>query len=182
MTDASAAATMATASACTLEEHLGYVRSASGIEITSLVSNAIGPSQLPLAYLNQLCDEDRITASRVCLLAWAVTGGTQIPRELQLRACLAIALNLLLDDPHDNYVSITISPLKRLQMTQVNDFKLSNGLQIGINEDTPREDAFWNVSTILQLVDFLRELISPRNTFITSKPEALDELVTSSQC
>ena len=82
-------AMMAAATACTLIEYLTYVRSASSVEITSLISNTISPSKLPLAYLNQLCDEDRITASRACLLAQAVTGGTQIPRELQLQACLA---------------------------------------------------------------------------------------------
>ena len=71
-------------------------------------------------------------------LAWAVIGGTQAPRELQLRSCLAthnnqdslicagtgsgktlsIALNLLLDNPANGSISLTISPLKQLQITQ----------------------------------------------------------------
>jgi ATP-dependent helicase YprA (DUF1998 family) len=86
-----------------------------------------------------LCDNDTITVKRVCLLAWAVTSGTQVPRELQLRAFLAIhhgrdslfiagtgsgktlpiALTVLLDNPTENHLSIVISPLKRLQISQV---------------------------------------------------------------
>jgi ATP-dependent helicase YprA (DUF1998 family) len=123
----------------TLNERLGYLRAAPGDEILSLLDNVIDPTRLPLQYLAGLANEDRITAARASLLAWAVTRGTQVPRELQLRACLAtyhgqdsllnagtgsgktlpIALNLLLDDPSKNGLSLTISPLKRLQITQV---------------------------------------------------------------
>ena len=39
---------------------------------------------------------------------------------------LPIALNILLDDPAKKLVTITFSPLKRLQVTQENDFKLWN--------------------------------------------------------
>jgi ATP-dependent helicase YprA (DUF1998 family) len=95
----------------------------------------------PTVYISELCDDDAITVKRVCLLAWAVTSGTQVPRELQLRAFLAIhhgqdslfiagtgsgktlptgiALTVLLDNPAENYLSIVISPLKRLQISQV---------------------------------------------------------------
>ena len=69
---------MAPALVTTLVEYLSYIHSAAGIEITSLVFNVIRQSKLPLAYLDQLC-EDRITACRACLLAWAVTDGAQIP-------------------------------------------------------------------------------------------------------
>ena len=123
----------------TLEEYLDYVRLASGDEIMDLLSNSIDINKLPRTYLEELQQDDKITASRACLLSWAVTGGTHIPRELQLRACLAaykgqdsligagtgngktlpIVLNLLLDDPKDAGISLTISPLKRLQVTQV---------------------------------------------------------------
>jgi ATP-dependent helicase YprA (DUF1998 family) len=123
----------------TLEEHLDQLRLSPGSEIQELLANAIDSERLPIQYLGGLDDNNRITASRACLLAYAVTSGTQVPRELQLRACLAtyhghdslidagtgsgktmpIALNLLLDDPCDNKISLTISPLKRLQVTQV---------------------------------------------------------------
>ena len=123
----------------TLEEYLDYVRKAPGGEILVLLSNAININRLPTSYLDELREDDKVIASKACLLAWAVTRGVQVPRELQLRACLAtyngqdsligagtgsgktlpIALNLLLDDPKDAGISLTISPLKRLQVTQV---------------------------------------------------------------
>ena len=94
---------------------------------------------MPSDYLDQLNEKDRLTARRACLLAWFVTGGTQVPRDIQLQSCLAmfngqdslvyagtgsgktlpIALNILLEDPAKKRVTLTISPLKRLQITQV---------------------------------------------------------------
>lgn len=123
----------------TLHEHLNTIRSLSSTEIQELFKITIPSSKLPLEYLDTLQGNDLTTAHRACLLAWAVTSGTQVPRELQLRACLAthngrdslinagtgsgktlpIALNLLLDDPKAGHISLTISPLKRLQITQV---------------------------------------------------------------
>jgi len=126
-------------SVSTLEEHLDqlHLSSARGIEL--LLQNTINSEWLPLVYWNALSNEDWITASRACLLAYAVTGGTQVPRELQLQACLAtyhshdslidagtgssktlpIALNFLLDDPWLKKITLTISPLKHIQVMQV---------------------------------------------------------------
>ena len=60
---------------------------------------------------------------------------------------LPIALNFLLDDPSTEPVTLTISPLKRLQSTQADDFsKKYNVPTLTINEDTPRDDAWWDVS------------------------------------
>ncbi|KAF8224825.1 hypothetical protein L208DRAFT_1182010, partial [Tricholoma matsutake] len=77
---------------------------------------------------------------------------------LQLRSCLAthnghdslisagtgsgktlpIALNLLLDNPADGFISLMISPLKRLQITQGNDFNNKYRIPtVAINNDTP---------------------------------------------
>ncbi|KAF8241148.1 hypothetical protein L208DRAFT_11468 [Tricholoma matsutake] len=151
----------------TLEEYLDYVRKGPGDEVLALLPNAIDVNRLLTTYLGELQQDDKITVSRACLLAWAVTRGVQVPRELQLRACLAmyngrdslisagtgsgktlpIVLNLLLDDPKDAGISLTISPLKRLQVTQANDFNTNYGiLTITINDDTPREDLYWNVN------------------------------------
>ena len=84
-----------------------------------------------------------------------------VPREMQLRVVLAdvhakdalvaagtgsgktlpIALCILLDDPTANYLSITISPLKRLQVTQESDFNNRFGIPtVTINEDTSRNN------------------------------------------
>ncbi|KAH9054914.1 hypothetical protein EDB87DRAFT_1548254, partial [Lactarius vividus] len=59
---------------------------------------------------------------------------------------LSIALNVLLDDPDAHLVTLTISPLKRLQVTQETDFNSQYGIPtVVINEDTPRDDAWWSV-------------------------------------
>ena len=92
----------------------------------------------------------------------------QVPREMQLRAILSdsqgkdtlvsagtgsgkilpIALNVLLDDLDCNLVTLTLSPLKRLQVTQETDFNTRYGMPtVVINEDTLREDSWWNVCT-----------------------------------
>ena len=74
---------------------------------------------------------------------------------------LPIALCILLDDPTANYLSITISPLKRLQVTQESDFNNRFGiLTVTVNEDTPRDNEWWNVSTrnispVYTLINFL---------------------------
>jgi hypothetical protein len=60
---------------------------------------------------------------------------------------LLIAPNVLLDNPLKNLVTLVLSPLKRLQVTQETDFNSWYGIPaVVINEDTPREDAWWVVS------------------------------------
>ncbi|KAF8256918.1 hypothetical protein EI94DRAFT_1480977, partial [Lactarius quietus] len=59
---------------------------------------------------------------------------------------LPIALNVLLDDLDKQLLTVTLSPLKRLQVSQESDFNTRYGIPtVVINEDTPREDAWWNV-------------------------------------
>ncbi|KAF8233171.1 hypothetical protein L208DRAFT_1268284, partial [Tricholoma matsutake] len=72
---------------------------------------------------------------------------------------LLIALSLLLDDPANHFVSLTISPLKRLQVTQADNFNKNYRIPtIAINDDTPWEDNYWNVSYVfiffISLCDF----------------------------
>ncbi|KAG6807324.1 hypothetical protein H0H92_007998, partial [Tricholoma furcatifolium] len=150
-----------------LADTLGYVRDLPSEQLLGLLNEEIPLERLPTAYLAELEDSDRATAYRVCLLAWIVTGRTQVPRELQLRAFLAtfhsrnslistgtgcgktlvIILSLLLDDPAKHYLSITISPLKRLQVTQEADMNTRYHIPtITINEDTPHDDNFWNLN------------------------------------
>lgn len=69
------------------------------------------------------------------------TAGTESSRTLP------IVLNALLDTPHKHLVTLVILPLKHLQITQENDFNKRYGIPtVVINEDTPREDAWWTVS------------------------------------
>jgi hypothetical protein len=119
--------------------------------------------------LSSLEDADKIFCWRAILLCYKVTLGQQIPREMQLRSVLSdhhvfdcliaagtgsgktlpTALKILLDDPASSLTTITLSPLKRLQVTQENDFNSKYGIKtVVINEDTPRDDTWWEVSSI----------------------------------
>ncbi|KAF8807127.1 hypothetical protein BYT27DRAFT_7098748 [Phlegmacium glaucopus] len=61
---------------------------------------------------------------------------------------LPMALCILLDDPSANLITITISPLKHLQVTQESDFNSRFGIHtVTINEDTPRDILWWKVRT-----------------------------------
>ena len=60
---------------------------------------------------------------------------------------LPTALKILLDNPANHLITITLSLLKRLQVTQQNDFNSHYGIcTVVINEDTPRHEAWWDVS------------------------------------
>ena len=75
---------------------------------------------------------------RDCLIAAGTGSGKTLP----------IALCLLLDDPSADPIMITISPLKRLQVTQESDFNSRFQIPtVTINEDTPHDVDWWNVST-----------------------------------
>ena len=74
----------------TLEAHLEAIRLLSSEEVQDLALRVLPLDRLPLEYLYQLGDDDWTTAYyRASCLAWGVTGGILVPRELQLRSCLA---------------------------------------------------------------------------------------------
>ena len=151
-----------------LDELLAEIRGYSAQEVLDDISRLGLLSKLPATYLESLAEPDRVICFRATLLCYCVTGGTQIPREMQLRSVLAdrhgkdslvaagtgsgktlpIALNMLLDDPSKKLVTLTLSPLKRLQSTQQEDFESRYGIPtVAINEDTPRDDSWWTVSS-----------------------------------
>ncbi|SJK99128.1 uncharacterized protein ARMOST_02415 [Armillaria ostoyae] len=56
-----------------------------------------------------------------------------------------MALLILLNDDKKRVV-VTISPLKRLQVTQVSDFKSKYGINtLAINDETPRNQDYWRI-------------------------------------
>ncbi len=149
-----------------LPEHLQSLRTCSNDELNRLVSTLCLVERLPVAFLDGLTEEDKIICYRVALLCYCVTSAMQIPREMQFRVVLTdqhkkdtlvsagtgsgktlpIVLNALLDAPDKKLVTLVISPLKRLQVTQENDFNTRYGIPtVVINEDTPREDTWWTV-------------------------------------
>ena len=168
-------------------ETLQFLRTCSPSEISCLVATEIPQDHLPLTYLNSLSEEDKTVCLRATMICWVMSKFTMVPREMQLRVVLAdvhskdalvaagtgsgktlpIALCILLDDPTANYLSITISPLKRLQVTQESDFNNRFGIPtVTINEDTPHDSEWWNVSARNITPIYIHNYLS-RRMFIT---------------
>jgi hypothetical protein len=150
-----------------LDERLQFFRTCDPNELSQLISNVITDGRIPNRFLNSLNDEDRTICHRACMICWSVTGGACVPREMQLRVIIAerhgfdtlvasgtgsgktlpMALTILLDDPADHQITITISPLKRLQVTQESDFNRRYEIRtVVINDDTKSENSWWDVS------------------------------------
>ncbi|KAF8158781.1 P-loop containing nucleoside triphosphate hydrolase protein [Mycena galopus ATCC 62051] len=122
----------------------------------------IVPDRLPpRSFLLTLSPDDCVKVFRACLLVYSQTRGKIVPLQGQLEASLAsmsgrdsfviartgygktlcIAIPLLLEP---NSVTLTISPLKRLQTMQVQDFIRKYGIPtVAINEDTPSSPELW---------------------------------------
>jgi DEAD/DEAH box helicase len=117
-----------------------------------------------------------------CLLIWTLSNGLKVPREFQLRAglaavagqntvvraetgqgkTLAMAISMLL---RQNSMAIVVSPLKRLQSTQVNIsftvmwlslpfnqvrvFRRYGIRTLEINDDTPNDELIWKVCLVV---------------------------------
>jgi len=129
---------MAAAVDPSLSDQLAQIRRFNLAELQPVISVTIGP-HLPLNYIGELCPDQQEVVFRVSLMLYVVTFRAQIPREFQLKAFLAaykgqdcllnagtgsgktmsLVLSLLYDDPLDHRITLTISPLKRLQLTQV---------------------------------------------------------------
>jgi hypothetical protein len=186
-------------SAPELKARLETLRTCSATQLDDFIRDfsLAADNRIPSAFLNGLKDSDKLVAWRAILMCYVVTHGQQIPREMQLRAVLAdfngldslisagtgsgktlpTALKILLDNPADGLTTVTISPLKRLQVTQENDFNSRyNICTVVINEDTPREEAWWDVSQ-LHWARIHSETFS-RSIYITQKHELLGLLDT----
>ncbi len=143
-------------------EHLQHFRICPVDELERLISNLSLYDRLSLSFLELLDKDNDIVFYQAALICYSVTNSTQIPRGMQLRVVLAnkngrdcvstgtgsgkmlpISSNGLPDDPDKRIVTtLTISPLKCLQMTQESDFNSRYGIPtMVINDDTPRDDA-----------------------------------------
>lgn len=153
-------------------EHLQILRKCSSQRVKELV-DAIGPvltAKLPASYIEALPETDQIICLRSALILWAVRKGQFVPREMQLKTILAdqhrrdvnvvagtgsgktlpIALNILLDDPAEQRISITFSPLRRLQDSQKQEFEENYGIPTAvINDSTPKDSKWWAVSDLI---------------------------------
>ena len=154
----------------TLDKKLEALRVCPPQVIEHLVKTGIPQDLLPLQYLESLSNEERTICYRTAMICWTVTGLTMVPREMQFRVVLSdvqrqdcliaagtgsgktlpIALSILLDDPAADSITITISPLKHLQVTQESDFRSHFQIPtVTINNNTNRSIEWWNVSKII---------------------------------
>lgn len=135
----------------------------------------------PTTFIATLSGRKLTTALRTIVLAFYITGGKEIPREHQLSyvvvsidhdsALLAgtgsgktLTIALLIHLAGIKFVTVTVSPLKRLQIAQVLDIYKSDSTTTNtvimqaedfhikykiptlvINDDTPRTREFWKV-------------------------------------
>ena len=150
-----------------LDERLQFFRTCDSNELSRLILTVIPDGCLPKEFLDSLNNEDKTICHRACMICWSVTDGACVPREMQLRVILAerqgmdalvasgtgsgktlpMALTMLLDDPADHRITIMISPLKRLQVTQESDFNRRFGIHtVVINDDTQSKNSWWDVS------------------------------------
>ncbi|KAF9484311.1 P-loop containing nucleoside triphosphate hydrolase protein [Pholiota conissans] len=148
-----------------LEEWLQFFRTSSSADIEEVcVAITDLHARLPEDYLAGLEYDHRTICLRGSLVCWSVTSGSYVMQKMQLQTVLSgrlrrdtltfagtgsgkslpIAILILRDNPLEFRVTITISPLKRLQTSQEQDFNTRYGIRtFAINDDRPRDDAWW---------------------------------------
>ncbi|SJL18270.1 uncharacterized protein ARMOST_21855 [Armillaria ostoyae] len=121
------------------------------------------PLRLPEeSFFNALSSAEQVLAWRSCLLVYIASQGAILPRDDQIQAALwpsqgidsivvaptgwgktmCILIPLLL---FPTTTSITVSPLKRLQIMQARSFEHLHIRTLPINEDTDHSDELWKV-------------------------------------
>ncbi|KAJ7451395.1 P-loop containing nucleoside triphosphate hydrolase protein [Mycena latifolia] len=140
---------------------LHYFRDKSLEELQNLAATCI-PAHLvlPTAYLAPFSDKSRTTALIAILLVYCITQGRIIPRQYQLQGTDAVSRGLdpLVDSGTGSgktlcqtlpnllfpeTTSMTVSPLKRLQILQAAEFERWGIRTVCINEDTPKDTDLW---------------------------------------
>ena len=119
------------------------IRERSLEELQAAVGVLIPPHLMPAAaFINILSPNERTNVFKACLIVYMLSDSTIVPRQLQLQAALAelagldskvisgtgSGKTLAIAIPHilcPDQVSFIISPLKRLQITQVYTFLIS---------------------------------------------------------
>ncbi|KAJ7893310.1 P-loop containing nucleoside triphosphate hydrolase protein [Mycena olivaceomarginata] len=116
---------------------------------------------LPHAYLDSLSDLHATIAPKACLLVYFSSQRRVVPRQFQLEASIALSdgRDVVVDSGtgsgktlcqiipnllYPNTTSVTVSPLKRLQIVQAAEFERWGVKTVCINEDTPNDPELWN--------------------------------------
>ena len=128
---------MATTDVSCLETDLETIRNLTGDPLVSRYQEIPSSQRLGHEFFENLDTSERETVYKCCLLLYTATKGKKVPREFQLESTLALlagkdclinagtgsgktlcmVLPALLDPTS---ISLVISPLKRLQILQVN--------------------------------------------------------------
>ncbi|KAJ3545917.1 hypothetical protein NMY22_g2258 [Coprinellus aureogranulatus] len=149
-----------------LNEHLKVLRFASTAFLYDLASK-IGEEflqKVPTVFLESLDALDQHVCFWAMLICWALCA--KVPRMMQLRVILAdwkrrngilvsagtgsgktlpMGIVMHMDDPERKWLTITLSPLKRLQLTQLDEFNETFKVTtVVINEDTPRDSKWYS--------------------------------------
>ncbi|KAJ7704873.1 hypothetical protein B0H17DRAFT_1175425 [Mycena rosella] len=146
----------------TIHQWLDFIRQLSLVQQQEFASLNI-PATLPLAtaYIELLDDDYKTIAIRASILVYIASNKKIVPRQYQLEASNAMAHGLdstvdsgtgsgktlcqiILNLLFPKTTSITISPLKRLQILQAAEFTRWGIRTICINEDTPSDVELWN--------------------------------------
>lgn len=127
----------------TLSDTLVSILNATFESLHHRITQTIDSNHVPFVYICSLPKDQQLICYHFILLVFLVTYGWEAPREVQLCAALAsyecrdcvviagtgsgktliIALLILIDNLSDG-ITITVSPLKRLQLTQVHIFNV----------------------------------------------------------
>lgn len=72
----------------TLHQRLDILHGLPSEEILELAFSLL-PEKIPIAYLAELNEKDQRICLQASLIFWAITGSTQVPREMQLQGVVA---------------------------------------------------------------------------------------------
>ncbi|KAJ7091715.1 II DNA helicase [Mycena crocata] len=144
-----------------IPQWLHFVRQMSLASLQDFVKLNI-PSTLPLPteYIASLNDDYKAIAIRASILVFIASNKKLVPRQYQLESTNALAhghdcvvdsgtgsgktlCQIIMNLLFPNTTSMTISPLKRLQILQAAEFVRWGIRTVCINEDTPKDAELW---------------------------------------
>ncbi|THV02963.1 P-loop containing nucleoside triphosphate hydrolase protein [Dendrothele bispora CBS 962.96] len=148
----------------TCRSYLQYIKTLTLAQLHTLAREEIPMNLLPWAFIEDLNSEfKKMYCYQLCLVCWNATNKTQCPKLLQLEFACAILMrrDIFLEagtgfgktlasvfrNCCNDGITIIISPLKRLQLSQAESIFRKYGLcTIVVNEDTDDSNEFWRAS------------------------------------
>ncbi|KAJ7603812.1 II DNA helicase [Roridomyces roridus] len=129
-------------------------------ELKSLFYDLLPQDTTTTPYIESLSPHEATESIRACIIAFFATPKHVVPRPFQLQATVALSrgrdvivdcgtgsgktlCQILPNLLHPTSTSITISPLKRLQVVQAAEFERWGIKTVCINEDTPNDPELW---------------------------------------